>query len=302
MVKGSQVVLPVHRELHNKAVRAFKKADSYHLIRPKYTPEATEYLLQLTGILTSDHKVASNKPLTILEIGCGTGLLTDTLTKVLKGADNVKIMAADPLESMREVFQKKLQGVHEQQLQPKARVPCLRRRETAFFGDLTDKSFPDESIDLIVAGASYHWFANQEAYREIARVLVPHGKIGYITNLPNEFSGPVWCQELWKLLWEAYKHSNVSSERADLWRNEMKKSGLFTDVVDDYTKTNFEECDMETCINSFTSYSMVQAGSDEVRRNFEEGFRQVMHEHFTAKGIEFTGIPYQVDIHYCQKK
>ncbi|EDO48231.1 predicted protein [Nematostella vectensis] len=293
MVKGSQVVLPVHQELHNKAVRAFKKADSYHLIRPKYTPEATEYLLQLTGILTSDHKVASNKPLTILEIGCGTGLLTDTLTKVLKGADNVKIMAADPLESMREVFQKNFKEFMNNSSSPKLE----------FHACVAEKlPFPDESIDLIVAGASYHWFANQEAYREIARVLVPHGKIAYITNLPNEFSGPVWCQELWKLLWEAYKHSNVSSERADLWRNEMKKSGLFTDVVDDYTKTNFEECDMETCINSFTSYSMVQAGSDEVRRNFEEGFRQVMHEHFTAKGIEFTGIPYQVDIHYCQKK
>ena len=57
-----------------------------------------------------------------------------------------------------------------------------------------DIALPDSSVDAIVAAHCFHWFANEEAVRDICRVLVPGGSLGMIWILPDE-SVP-WVKEL----------------------------------------------------------------------------------------------------------
>ena len=57
-----------------------------------------------------------------------------------------------------------------------------------------DIALPDSSVDAIVAARCFHWFANEEAVRDICRVLVPGGSLGMIWILPDE-SVP-WVKEL----------------------------------------------------------------------------------------------------------
>lgn len=43
--------------------------------------------------------------------------------------------------------------------------------------------FEDETFDAITIAQAFHWFADETALTEIARVLKPHGRLGMIWNL-----------------------------------------------------------------------------------------------------------------------
>ena len=80
-----------------------------------------------------------------------------------------------------------------------------------------DIALPDSSVDAIVAAHCFHWFANEEAVRDICRVLVPGGSLGMIWILPDE-SVP-WVKELltfFRPLENGFEHTtseDISSSR-----------------------------------------------------------------------------------------
>ena len=91
----------------NIARKAFLSASNYENIRYAYPFEAVEFLLRKldprnkdpTDITDAD----TDRPFTILEVGCGTGKFTRVMLKVLEGK-NVKVIASEPLTSMCEQF------------------------------------------------------------------------------------------------------------------------------------------------------------------------------------------------------
>jgi len=141
--------------VHPIAQGGFDKPDTsqiYERARPGYSKDVVNFLLNKLGIATFD--ASSNQPLRILELGAGTGKFTGTLQEVLRDS-KVKIIASEPLLSMREEFRRK-------------------------HPDITIKDFPAENIDLpnstvhaVIAAQSFHWFANDKSISEIHRVLVP---------------------------------------------------------------------------------------------------------------------------------
>lgn len=92
------------------AEKAFDASDDYHVLRPGYTFESVDYLLKEVGAIPRDGTVNSNGVPTVLELGCGTGLLTKTAIDVLKGA-NVRYIASDPTDTMGATFAKVLPDV-----------------------------------------------------------------------------------------------------------------------------------------------------------------------------------------------
>lgn len=93
--------------VHPIAEGAFDKLDTsqiYDRIRPSYSKDVVNFLLDKLGITLSD--ASSNQPLRILELGAGTGKFTGTLQEVLRDS-KVQIIASEPLLSMREEFKKK---------------------------------------------------------------------------------------------------------------------------------------------------------------------------------------------------
>ena len=69
------------------------------------------------------------------------------------------------------------------------------------------KGLPDESVDVVIAAQSFHWFANPSSLREIHRVLSTDGRFGMIWALPD-FSLP-WLAEIWAFLDPFYKQQSV---------------------------------------------------------------------------------------------
>ena len=89
---------------------------------------------------------------TVLDLGAGTGKLTRVL------ADRyARVIALEPLAELRVILEERV---------PQAE-PLAGLAEAI--------PLPDTSVDAVFAGQAFHWFANEVALAEIARVLRPGG-------------------------------------------------------------------------------------------------------------------------------
>lgn len=146
-------------------------ADAYDRARPSYPAEAVEWLV---GSGSSR----------ILELGAGTGLLTERLV-----AAGHEVLATDPLPQML---------VHLRHRLPDVPVAVG-----------TAESIPaaSRSVDVVVCAESFHWFDHERALAEIARVLRPGGVLALVWNFRDE-SIP-WVRKLGRII-------NPEPDAADL--------------------------------------------------------------------------------------
>lgn len=104
-----------------------------------------------------------DQPTTVLELGAGTGKLTEVLVSL--GHD---VHATDPDEQMLAVLRE--------------RLPEVRTSVAA----AEDIPAPDASYDVVVAAQAFHWFDHERALPEIARVLKPGGRLAVVWNARDE--------------------------------------------------------------------------------------------------------------------
>lgn len=125
-------------------------ADAYERGRPSYPAEAVRWML-------GEH------PLTVLELGAGTGKLTRVVAEL--GHD---IHATDPDAAMLEILEREVAGVRAAQ------------------ASAEDIPLGDASVDAVIAAQAFHWFDLDRALPEVARVLRPGGRLCLVWNTRNE--------------------------------------------------------------------------------------------------------------------
>jgi ubiquinone/menaquinone biosynthesis C-methylase UbiE len=125
-------------------------AEAYDRGRPGYPREAVEWLL-------------GEEPLAVLELGAGTGKLTEHL--VALGHD---VHATDPDPRMLDRLG--------------TRLPELRVSQTS----AEEIPAADASFDMVVVGDAMEWFDHEKALPEIARVLKRGGSLAVIRNVRDE--------------------------------------------------------------------------------------------------------------------
>jgi SAM-dependent methyltransferase len=133
-------------------------AEDYDFARPTYPVEAVSWLL-------------GTDPLEVVDLGAGTGRLTE----VLAGAGH-RVTAVEPLPALRRKLAVAV---------PEARLLA---------GTAEDIPLEDASTDAVLVGQAFHWFAVEPALAEIARVLRPGGRIGLLWNFRESAHG--WMREL----------------------------------------------------------------------------------------------------------
>jgi len=129
-------------------------ADAYDRGRPTYPREAAVWL-------------TSEKPLSVLELGAGTGKLTEQL--VALGHD---VHATEPDPKMLAILDRNLPDVRLSRA-PAEEIPA-----------------GDASYDVVVSAQAFHWFDPDRALPEIARVLKPHGRLSLVWNQRDERKSP----------------------------------------------------------------------------------------------------------------
>jgi ubiquinone/menaquinone biosynthesis C-methylase UbiE len=125
-------------------------ADAYDRARPSYPREAAAWLV-------------GEQPTTVLELGAGTGKLTEVLVGL--GHD---VHATEPDEQMLGRLRDRL---------PDVRTSVASAEEIPA---------PDASYDVVVVAQAFHWFDKERAFPEIGRVLKPGGRLAVTWNLRDE--------------------------------------------------------------------------------------------------------------------
>ena len=100
-------------------------------------------------------------PATVLDLGAGTGKLTRLLASRFG-----RVVAVEPAEGMRRLLVA---------LCPEAEVLA---------GTAQEIPLADASVDAVFAAEAFHWFYDEGALAEIARVLRPRGALVLMWNLP----------------------------------------------------------------------------------------------------------------------
>ena len=104
---------------------------------------------------------------TVLDLGAGTGKLTRLLVSRFE-----RVLAVEPADAMRRLLAR---------LCPEAE---------AIAGTGQEIPLPDGSLDAVFAAEAFHWFDDERALAEIARVLRPRGALVLMWNLPDEPPDP----------------------------------------------------------------------------------------------------------------
>jgi ubiquinone/menaquinone biosynthesis C-methylase UbiE len=171
-------------------------ANAYDRGRPSYPREAAAWL-------------TSDQPLTVLELGAGTGKLTEQL--VALGHD---VHATEPDPQMLAILEKNHPGVRVSQA-PAEEIPA---------GDAT--------YDVVVSAQAFHWFDPARALPEIARVLKPRGRLSLVWNQRDERIP--WVKRLGRLI-GSQEHLSDPGEllsRSTLFGEMERESFRFWQVVD----------------------------------------------------------------------
>lgn len=137
-------------------------ADSYDRGRPSYPAAAAKWLV-------------GEEPCSVLELGAGTGKLTEVLVGL--GHD---VFATDPDDAMLDILSEKLPDVR------------------ATSGTAEQIPTGDSLYDVVVVGQAFHWFDHAKALAEIGRVLRTDGRLAVIQNERDERIP--WVRKLGRLI------------------------------------------------------------------------------------------------------
>ncbi|MCL2554456.1 MAG: class I SAM-dependent methyltransferase [Actinomycetia bacterium] len=158
--------------LHAQRASSFgAEAAAYAEHRPDYPRDGVNWAL---APVLDRPDTASDAALDILDLGAGTGKLTAVLTGL-----GHRVTAVEPDPSMLA----ELRG----------RVPEAR----ALSGGAEDIPLPDASVDAVLVGQAFHWFDQEKALPEIARVLRPGGVVAALWNSDDDRVG--WIAELGRI-------------------------------------------------------------------------------------------------------
>ena len=218
-------------------------ADAYDRGRPSYPTQAAAWLV-------------GEQPATVLELGAGTGKLTE----VLVGLGH-EVHATDPDTAMLERL--------------RARLPLVRASATG----AEEIPLADGSVDVGVAGQAFHWFDMERALPEINRVLRPGGHLALVWNQRDE--RVPWVRRLGALLGD-------QDQRTDL-ADPVEHSGLFG-WVEEETFKHRQVIDRESVLDLALSRSNI-ATLDEHRREAKLAEVRAFYDDY-GRGMDGMQLPY----------
>ncbi|MFJ5614564.1 class I SAM-dependent methyltransferase [Streptomyces sp. NPDC093221] len=131
------------------------EAAAYAAHRPDYPVAGVRWALHATD--------DERGTLDVLDLGAGTGKLSQSLVAL-----GHRVTAVDPDPGMRAELERLLPSV------------------TALAGGAEAIPLADASVDAVVVGQAFHWFDQERAMPEIARVLRPGGTLGALWNTDDD--------------------------------------------------------------------------------------------------------------------
>ena len=223
------------------------QAAAYERGRPSYPPEAVDWLLAPT-----DTRVARD----VLDLGAGTGKLTTRLVE-----RGLTVIAVDPIAEMLEMLRTALPD-----------TPAL-------LGSAEQIPLPDNAVDAVLVAQAWHWFDQERAVAEIARVLRSGGRLGVLWNTRDERSG--WVKDFGRIVGLEHDRDNATVDLPE----------PFTDIATHQVEwTNY--ITPQALIDYVASRSYCITSPAEVRTRTLDEVRELLVSHPSLANATGLAMPY----------
>jgi SAM-dependent methyltransferase len=223
------------------------QAAAYERGRPSYPPEAVDWLLAPTDTWTARD---------VLDLGAGTGKLTTRLVE-----RGLTVIAVDPIAEMLEMLRTALPD-----------TPAL-------LGSAEQIPLPDNAVDAVLVAQAWHWFDQEQAVAEIARVLRPGGRLGVLWNTRDERSG--WVKDFGRIVGLEHDRDNATVDLPE----------PFTDIATHQVEwTNY--ITREALIDYVASRSYCITSPTEVRTRTLDEVRELLVSHPSLANATGLAMPY----------
>ncbi|HUY07616.1 MAG TPA: class I SAM-dependent methyltransferase [Acidimicrobiales bacterium] len=236
--------------IHSQAESYAKIADSYARGRPEYPAEMISWMKRLTGVGAGD---------VVVDLGAGTGKFTRSLVNL-----GLRVTAIEPVDEMR------------------AQLSAMLPEVSAVGGVAQHLEAESASADLCTCAQSFHWFADEVAVAEIARVLKPGHFLVLVWN-QRDVSNPIQLTLEEFLL--RYQDPEIPHSPNRRWKPVIDGSNLF-EFVEETRFTHVHELDGEGVIDRLRSMSVYSSLSLEIQQEATEQIRALV----PPSGL--VGLPY----------
>jgi SAM-dependent methyltransferase len=222
------------------------EAARYAAVRPSYPDAAIDFAL--AGIGNGNGGATAG---TVLDLGAGTGKLTASL---LHRAG--ELIAVEP--------------------DPEMRAELARAVPQAVVLDGSAERIPlaDRSVDAILVGQAFHWFARPAADHEMARVLRPGGVVGLLWNFPDRKVG--WVGEFYQATQDPTPATGDQPPDLD--------TGLFTPPVESWVGWQYELAGAARLRDLAHTWSWVITRSDAEKAAIDQRLRILTTRHAELQG------------------
>ncbi|WUH94127.1 class I SAM-dependent methyltransferase [Streptomyces sp. NBC_00433] len=140
-----------------------KRAASFGAVAAEYAAHRPDYPAEALAWALAPAAKADGAGLDVLDLAAGTGKLTRGLVAL-----GHRVTAVEPDPAMLDELRRQ--------------VPAA----TALGGSAESIPLPDASVDAVLVGQAIHWFDQDRALPEIARVLRPGGPLATLSNAEDD--------------------------------------------------------------------------------------------------------------------
>ena len=216
--------------IHAQAEGYEKNAGSYARGRPEYPAEMIVWMRELTGVTAGDR---------VVDLGAGTGKFTRALVAL-----GLEVTAIEPVDAMRAQLFAALPGV------------------TAIGGVAQNLALGDATVDLVTCAQSFHWFADDAAVDEIARVLIPGHFLILVWN-QRDMSNPI--QAMLEEFLVQHQDPEIPHSPDRRWKPVIDRSRRF-EFIEEVQFRHVHELDRAGVADRLRSMSVYSSLTQEVQR------------------------------------
>ncbi len=253
--------------VHDVARRGFgREADAYERSRPSYPPDSVTWLME---------NLRLHAGTTVADTAAGTGKLTRLLLQT-----GARILGVEPVEAMREVFQRVLPA-----------VPVLAGTAEAL-------PLRASCLDAVTVAQAFHWFDAEAAFAELARVLHRGGGVGLIWNTRDRSVD--WVDGAWAIM-DRVEHE-APWRKHENWRESTFGRRRGFGAPRSATFRHEQSCTPAEVIDRFRGVSHVAAMAAPEQSAILEELRDLLANHPQTRGRAELRIPYRVECYVFERQ